>query len=79
MDIDKLLADLHVAVGSELLERIQTGEAKPADIANAIKFLKDNDIQALAVDDNPLKGLIDSLPFDQEGIMDAVNSNNKPH
>jgi hypothetical protein len=67
-----LLEALHMAVGSELLDRIKAGEAKPADIANAIKFLKDNDIQAMVTEDNPLKGLLDSLPFDTESLEHAM-------
>ena len=38
------LSTLHTAVAQELLDRIQSGEAKPADLAVAVKFLKDNNI-----------------------------------
>lgn len=57
------LSTLHTAVAQELLDRIQSGEAKPADLAVAVKFLKDNNIEALPVDNTPLKSLIDSIPF----------------
>ena len=39
------LSTLHTAVAQELLDRIQSGEAKPADLAVAVKFLKDNNIE----------------------------------
>jgi len=54
---------LHTEVAKELLERIKGGDAKPADLAVAVKFLKDNEITALPVSDSPLKNLADVLPF----------------
>lgn len=54
---------LHSEVAKELLERIKSGNAKPADLAVAVKFLKDNEITALPVSDSPLKNLADVLPF----------------
>ena len=54
---------LHEEVAKELLSRIKNGDAKPADLAVAVKFLKDNEITALPVQDSPLKNLIDALPF----------------
>ena len=44
----------------------------PADISNAIKFLKDNHIDAMPVQGSPLDGLLNSLPFNSEGILDAL-------
>ncbi len=68
----KELSTLHTAVANELLARIQSGEARPADLAVAVKFLKDNDITALPVDNSPLKNLVDSMPFpSDEEIMDT--------
>lgn len=58
-----LLKQLHDEVAQELLTRIRSGDAKPADLAVAVKFLKDNEITALPVQDSPLKNLIDALPF----------------
>jgi len=57
------LKQLHSEVAKELLGRIKNGDAKPADLAVAVKFLKDNEITALPVQDSPLKNLIDALPF----------------
>lgn len=37
---------LHGEVARELKKRIASGEATAADISNAIKFLKDNNIEA---------------------------------
>jgi len=48
----------------EMLRRIQTGEATAADLGAARQLLKDNGIQAVANDGNPLGNLIEALPFD---------------
>ena len=54
---------LHEAVARELLERISSGEAKPADIACAVKFLRDNGVDAQAVKGTPIYELAENLPF----------------
>ena len=68
MSLEKTLEMLHTAVAEELLERVRNGEAKPADIANAIKFLKDNHVDAVIADDSPMRNLLDNLPFDQVSL-----------
>jgi hypothetical protein len=57
------LNNLYDAVADELLAKIQSGEAKPADLAVAVKFLKDNDITAIPINDNALQQLMESMPF----------------
>lgn len=57
---------LHEAVANELLTRIRSGEAKPADLSVAVKFLKDNGIEAIPTDGSMLKQLLEELPFDDE-------------
>lgn len=63
----ELLEALHRAVGEQLLERIESGEAKASDFAQAIKFLSDNGIEAIPTDNNALGqlegALKDKLPF----------------
>ena len=61
-DTDKLNS-LFDAVADELLTKIKTGEAKPADLAVAVKFLKDNNITCLPTDENSLGDLMKSMPF----------------
>ena len=74
MTLDELLASLHDAVASKLLERILSDDAKPADFAQAIKFLSDN-----GIDINSRKGdkvdilansVLEELPFTD--VNDAV-------
>ena len=40
--------ELHGLLAQELINRIKTGEAKPADLSVARQFLKDNGIDAIA-------------------------------
>lgn len=68
MSLETVLESLHGAVAEELLARVRSGEAKPADIANAIKFLKDNNVDAVITEDSPMKNLLDNLPFDQVSL-----------
>ena len=63
----EVLCKLHVAVANDLLAKIETGEASAQELNAAIKFLKDNGIEAIPVEDSPLTNLAKSLPdFSQE-------------
>jgi hypothetical protein len=64
---EEILGSLHDAVATDLLRRVQSGEATPAELNAAIKFLQNNGIEAIATDDNPLGKLVASLPtFEDE-------------
>ncbi len=62
------LSTLHNLVAEILIEKLRSGEATAMDVSAAIRFLKDNGIEAAA--DNPqLQAIIDSIPDDiQEGV-----------
>tara|TARA_B110000093_G_scaffold59187_1_gene64022 strand:+ start:641 stop:859 length:219 start_codon:yes stop_codon:yes gene_type:complete len=63
----ELLGNLHSAIASDLLTRIQGGEASAAELSTAIRFLKDNNIEAIAADNEGLTALMQALPdFDNE-------------
>jgi hypothetical protein len=64
--MDKLFAELHTALGAALLERIQSGEASPADMNVARQFLKDNGIDGSVKNSVPLLNLAKIMPFDPE-------------
>ena len=68
------LEHLHSQVARELSDRIATGEASSADISNAIKFLKDNGIEGLAVQDSPLGHLVNVLPFPKKEELKKASS-----
>ena len=68
------LENLHSQVAQELLQRIISGEASSADMSNAIKFLKDNGIEGLAVQDSPLGHLVNVLPFPNKEKLKKVSS-----
>lgn len=63
-----ILEALHNAVAVDLLGKIQSGEATAAELSAAIKFLKDNGVEALAAPNSPMGNLLDALPFDTSGI-----------
>lgn len=66
---EEVLGRLHELVAIELTRRIESGEATAADIAQALKMLKDNNISAIPTGDNGLGQLVgslkDRLPFTQ--------------
>ena len=64
--MDKILEDLHKTLAQEPLDRIKNGDEKASILNVARQFLKDNGIEALPVQDSPLKSLIDELPFDDD-------------
>jgi hypothetical protein len=58
---------LHDAVAKELTERVKNGDATAADISNAIKFLKDNGIEAVLGKNPGVTSLASQFPtFDDE-------------
>ena len=66
MEETEKLNSLFDAVADDLLTKIKSGEAKPADLAVAVKFLKDNNITCLPTDGNSLGELLKSMPFNTE-------------
>ena len=65
---EELLGRLHSIVADDLIRRINTGEATAQELAQAIKFLKDNGIEALPEANDKLQNLADKLPeFDTSG------------
>ena len=53
---------LHNLVTTELLNRIQSGEASTQDIKAACDWLIKNDISGVAVEGSPLDKLVNVLP-----------------
>ena len=60
------LKELHEVLANELLKRVKDPDAKSADLNVARQFLKDNNIDAIPVEDSPLQKLIEELPFDEK-------------
>lgn len=58
---------LHDAVAKELTSRVAGGDATAADISNAIKFLKDNGIEAVLGKNPGVTSLASQFPtFDDD-------------
>jgi len=70
----KMLSDLHDAVAEDLLMKVQSGEATAADLQAAIRFLKNNGIEATLDIQTPMLNLAKALPFqDPNAPLKAVN------
>lgn len=59
---EALLALLHNKTAEHLIERLASGEATPAEVSNAIRFLKDNGIEAVPEESDKLQQIMNSLP-----------------
>ncbi|WGD31643.1 hypothetical protein AncyloWKF20_07445 [Ancylobacter sp. WKF20] len=68
---EKELGGLHKAVAEALTKKIENGEAVAADLAVAVKFLKDNGITA-SLKSEHVQNLVHTLPF--SGEDDAEDS-----
>ena len=60
----KKLTELHNLLAEKLLDKVKDPDCKSADLNVARQFLKDNNIDAVPVEDSPLRKLIEELPFD---------------
>lgn len=61
------LGALHAAIAKQLREKIESGDASASDLAVAVRFLKDNGIEADLVPGGDLDRLRQDLPkFDSE-------------
>ena len=58
----KLLKTIHYELAKELLDKIKSGDAKAGDLNVARQFLKDNGIECIPVDNNPMEDLMNNLP-----------------
>ena len=67
-DRNEKLYGLQDLLIDEFIKRIQSGEASPSDLNAARQLLKDNQISAIATDNNPMADLVSILPFDDEGV-----------
>ena len=61
MDIEKL-NNLHSALTETLLDKVTSGDAKAGDLNVARQFLKDNGIECIPVENNPMEELMNNLP-----------------
>ena len=58
----KILEKLHLLLAKELTDKITSGEAKAGDLNVARQFLKDNGVECLPVESNPMQELMENLP-----------------
>ena len=65
-----LLEELHSVLADDLISRIKSGEASASDLTNAIRFLKDNGIEAAPVENGKVANLAREL---KEAFEDEDN------
>ena len=58
----KLLEQLHLVLAQELLDKVKSGDAKAGDLNVARQFLKDNGVECIPVESNPMQELMENLP-----------------
>ena len=58
----KLLEQLHLVLAQELLDKVKSGDAKAGDLNVARQFLKDNGVECMPVEKNPMEELMLNLP-----------------
>lgn len=62
----ELMEMLHGILASALADKIKDGTATAADLSVARQFLKDNGIDGIPTESNPLGQLAAKLPFQSE-------------
>ena len=68
MSKDKLL-ELHSILAEQLLKKVKDEDVKASDLNVARQFLKDNGIDGLPTNDNPLGQLMNELPFAEKKLV----------
>ena len=58
----ELLQNLHTVLIENLLDKVKSGEAKAGDLNVARQLLKDNGIECIPTENNPMEDLMSSLP-----------------
>ena len=58
----EILNTMHYELAKFLVDKIKTGEAKAVDLNVARQFLKDNGIESIPVENNPMEELMNNLP-----------------
>ena len=58
----KILKTIHYELAKHILDLIKSGEAKAGDLNVARQFLKDNGIEGIPVENNPIEDLMNNLP-----------------
>ena len=58
----ELQKTIHYELAKHILDLIKSGEAKAGDLNVARQFLKDNGIECIPVENNPIEDLMTNLP-----------------
>ena len=67
-NMDKLNS-LHDAIADHMTKQLEAGEMEAKDIANVLKFLKDNDITAEVSESAPMQSLVEQFMMDRDSLQ----------
>ena len=67
-NMDKLNS-LHDAIADFMTKQLEAGEMEAKDIANVLKFLKDNDITAEVSESAPMQSLVEQFMMDRDSLQ----------
>lgn len=70
-----LLLDIFNWTARDLLRRIKSGEASAQDVANALRLLRDQGIQADPASNEHIQGIVESLPTAFDDDEDIIQEN----
>jgi hypothetical protein len=70
----EIMDSLHSALAEELLTRVKSGEATASDLSVVRQFLKDNGVDSIPKDGNPLDRLnhAANLPFTEDTVDETA-------
>jgi len=67
--LDQIMSELHEELANQLLETVMAGDTTASILNVARQFLKDNGIDGVPTQGNPLDNLIHALPdFDEDEL-----------
>ena len=63
------LNGLHDMIATHMTKQLEEGEMEAKDIANVLKFLKDNDITAEVSESKPIQSLVDQFLMNKDDLQ----------
>ena len=58
----EILKTIHYELAKHILDLIKSGEAKASDLNVARQFLKDNGVECIPIESNPMEEIMNNLP-----------------
>ena len=72
------LNSLHDAIADHMTKQLEDGEMEAKDIANVLKFLKDNDVTADVSESLPVQSLVQQFLMSKDELEAELHSSQTP-